>query len=226
MALVLEMINDLDGARATAERALDLAPARPTVVRAVGVDDGRYRAHITACTGYFTAERLAARSQRRSAAEAADQAPVFFVGFPRSGTTLLEEILATHPAILTTSERSPIIATQNAVIRAAGGGIPYPDCLDRLGAGKLAAVGGANWARAEAEFGDRIAGKLLVSKLPFNIIELGFIDRILPNSRVVVALRDPRDVCLSCFVQHFQQNDAMANFMDLRTIRWPTYCDC
>ncbi len=203
------------------------------VFRAAGVDGARYRAHIAACSAFFTAERLADGRRARTeeptdkptdkstggpAGEAAaDRAPVFFVGFPRSGTTLLEEILAAHPAILTTSERSPITAAQNAAIKAAGGDIPYPDCLDRLDAAEIGAAGAAYWARAEAEFGDRLAGKLLVDKLPFNIVELGFIDRILPHSRVIVALRDPRDVCLSCFLQHFQQNDAMANFMDLRS---------
>lgn len=214
---VIGLVHDRAGDAGAAFRAASRGNRiGQDVARAAGVDAGRYRAHITACADYFTTERLVAQRRRRAESDAAARAPVFFVGFPRSGTTLLEEILAAHPAILTTAERSPITAAQNAAVRAAGGAIPYPDCLDRLGAAEIAAAGAAYWALAEAEFGDRLAGNLLVDKLPFNIVELGFIDRILPDSRVIVALRDPRDVCLSCYLQHFQRNDAMANFMDLR----------
>ena len=57
---------------------------------------------------------------------------------------------------------------------------------------------------------------MLVDKLPLNLVDLGYANLLFPAARVLVALRDPRDVCLSCFMQQFQLNDSMVNFLDLR----------
>ena len=58
---------------------------------------------------------------------------------------------------------------------------------------------------------------ILLDKLPLNLIHLPFVARVFPKSKVLVALRDPRDVCLSCYQQAFALNPAMANFLDLET---------
>lgn len=58
-------------------------------------------------------------------------------------------------------------------------------------------------------------GRVLVDKLPLNIIEIGLINLVFPDARVIVALRDPRDSCLSCFTQEFRLNAAMINFITL-----------
>ena len=74
-----------------------------------------------------------------------------------------------------------------------------------------------------------------MDKLPLNIVDLGLANALFPQARVLVALRDPRDVCLSCFMQYFLLNDAMVNFLDLgqtaRTYRavmalWLHYREC
>jgi len=56
---------------------------------------------------------------------------------------------------------------------------------------------------------------LLVDKLPLNLVDLGYANLLFPDARVLVALRDPRDVCRSCFMQHLQLNDSMINFCSL-----------
>jgi hypothetical protein len=67
------------------------------------------------------------------------------------------------------------------------------------------------WARADEPLGER----LLVDKLPLNIIFLPLIARVFPDAKIIFALRDPRDVILSCFQQRFGMNAAMAQFLDL-----------
>jgi len=74
--------------------------------------------------------------------------------------------------------------------------------------------GASFWADARALLGT-LEGRLLIDKLPLNLIDLVCAERLLPEARVIVALRDPRDVCLSCFMQFFKLNDPMANFLDL-----------
>ncbi len=90
----------------------------------------------------------------------------------------------------------------------------YPEVLGELTGGELAGAREQFWVEAE-RLGGPLRGRRLVDKLPLNIVELGFVSLLFPRARVVIALRDPRDVCLSCFMQRFRLNDAMANFLDL-----------
>lgn len=141
--------------------------------------------------------------------------PIFFVGFPRSGTSLMEQALAAHPALVTTSERSPL---GPLIAERSKRGL-YPGPLDRLGESQIAEARTAFWQGAERLVGP-LAGHRLVDKTALNIIHLGLIDRLFPKARILVAMRDPRDVVLSCFMQRFQLSDTTVNFLDLgRTAR-------
>ncbi len=176
-------------------------------------DGNRFLARVEASRAWFTRERLQALAARAPGAE--ETAPVFFVGFPRSGTTLMERALKAHPRIVTTNERSPLARVLRGVLR----GGSYPAMLKDLPEKRLSEARSQFWSEADSIVGAR-DGRVLVDKLPLNIVDLGFANCLFPEARVVVALRDPRDVCLSCFMQFFQLNDDMANFLDLeRTAR-------
>ena len=161
---------------------------------------------------WFTPERLdsdALPSAGGSDAEA--MAPIFMVGFPRSGTTLFEQILEAHPDLTTSGELSPLAVVKREIQQ----GGAYPDCLESPGAPDM-----SHWRRvffqyAESVFGERLQGRWLVDKAPLNILDIGLIGRVFPEAHVVVSLRDPRDVCLSCFMQQFKLNNAMSNFTSL-----------
>ena len=135
--------------------------------------------------------------------------PVFFVGFPRSGTTLMEEMLRAHPNLVTTEERSPLARAKNEI---AG---EYPGALGDFGEPETEAARASYWDEARATLGAALGGRRLVDKLPLNIVELGLVARLFPRAPIIVALRDPRDVVLSCFMQQFRPNDAMASFFTL-----------
>ena len=141
--------------------------------------------------------------------------PVFFVGFPRSGTTLMERILTAHPDVITTQEDTPIYPTIQRARGLAANGTDYPACLDVLGDEDFAEARSFFWREAENRVGP-LGGRVLVDTLPLNIVEAGFIKRLLPEARFLIALRDPRDACLSCFIQKFAPNNALANFLDLQ----------
>jgi Tfp pilus assembly protein PilF len=134
----------------------------------------------------------------------ATPAPIFLVGFPRSGTTLLDQILASHSHLYCMEERE-IFAESVADLLAGAGS------LADLDAAEIERRRSAYWAAVRAPLGDRA----LVDKLPLNIIFLPLIARVFPDAKIIFALRDPRDVILSCFQQRFGMNAAMAQFLDL-----------
>lgn len=119
--------------------------------------------------------------------------PVFIVGMPRSGTSLLEQILSRHPRIHACGELGAIgaIAAEWQDDR----GVVAPTGLTREGL--LAAAG---QYLQEAGAGDAAR---FTDKMPANFIHLGVIHALFPNARVIHCLRDPLDTCLSCYFQDF-----------------------
>jgi tetratricopeptide (TPR) repeat protein len=181
-------------------------------------DGRRFLKRIESNRAAFTRQGLAALLAHAPQAPQAPVAtggpgpsPVFFVGFPRSGTTLVERALAAHPDIVTTEERSPLTPAIRHLIGRGG----TAAALGALGETQLSEARALFWQRAEAVAGP-LGGRLLIDKLPLNLVDLGYANLLFPEARVLVALRDPRDVCLSCFMQRFQLNDSMVNFLDLR----------
>ena len=133
----------------------------------------------------------------------------------RSGTTLMEQMLKAHPNIVTTGEVSPLGPVEDSAIRlAAKNDLSYPESLDVWNEDVLAELRLTFSSEVERLFGS-LDGKLLIDKLPLNIVLLGLVEKLWPNARVLVALRDPRDACLSCFIQRFALNGAMVNFLDI-----------
>lgn len=149
--------------------------------------------------------------------------PVFFVGFPRSGTTLTEQILASHPALGVSGE-TPILGRAAATMRRRLGAPGHaladtPDWLDGLTDEQVLQLRDEYFEQVTRELGPAASGGRLVDKLPLNIVRLPIIRRVFPRARVLVALRDPRDVCISCLFQLFGLNRAMVHFFDLsRTV--------
>jgi hypothetical protein len=126
---------------------------------------------------------------------------------------LLEQVLKAHPKLITTDERSPLSAVIREIRSYPGG---YPRALDQMSTEDLIRLRQYFREFCWTNFPD-LQGKQLVDKLPLNIVHLGLAKSLFPKARILVALRDPRDACLSCFMQKFEINHAMANFLDLRT---------
>ena len=142
-------------------------------------------------------------------------APVILTGFPRSGTTMTEQILAAHPALATGEERDLCLPVLREVGEMVGGiGLrPFLGQLDELSdeqVGRLRAVYRQGLELAVVE---ELRGRVLVDKHPLRVIDLGLVNRIFPEARVIVMVRDPRDVCLSALFQDFAINPGMVRFL-------------
>jgi tetratricopeptide (TPR) repeat protein len=158
-----------------------------------------YRAHVAALAEMMTPDYAA---RWRPVAPGERPAPVFLVGFPRSGTTLLDTLLMGHPA-LNVLEEVPLLERSAAAL---GDFARLPE-LDEAETRRLRAL--------YFEALDPADGRTVVDKLPLNLLGAPLIHRLFPDAKFIFAARHPCDVVLSCFMQPFDLNPAMANFLDL-----------
>ncbi len=137
---------------------------------------------------------------------------VFLVGFPRSGTTLLEQVLASHPDVAAMEERACLV---DSALEFFGSDA----ALDRLAAlpqSELEQWRAAYWRRV-AETEPRLTRSVFIDKMPLNLVFLPLIAKLFPAAKILLALRDPRDVVLSCFRRRFGMNAGMYEFTSLET---------
>lgn len=135
---------------------------------------------------------------------------VFLLGFPRSGTTLLEVILEGHPDVVSLEENESLIHGVHEFMRG-------PEGFERLSQaapGALQPLREAYW-QLVADAGVAVAGKMFVDKHPLNTLKLPLIARLFPDATIVFACRDPRDVVLSCFRRRFRMSAPMYELLTL-----------
>ncbi len=136
--------------------------------------------------------------------------PIFIIGMPRAGSTLIEQILSCHPAIEGTGELAdiPLIAKRLGGRKTVGDVNQYPDCLAELDAASLVALGDEYLERARVQrFTDR---PYFIDKLPNNWVHVGLIRLILPNARIIDARRHPLACGFSNFKQHYAKGQNFA----------------
>jgi tetratricopeptide (TPR) repeat protein len=134
--------------------------------------------------------------------------PVFLVGFPRSGTTLLDTILMAHPQV-EVLEEEPTLHRAGELLA------DYPN-LPRAPRELVAAARDA-YFDAVTKRTPMATGKVIIDKNPLFTVALPLIRRIFPDAKIILALRHPCDVALSCFTTNFRLNDGMSSFLRLDT---------
>lgn len=138
---------------------------------------------------------------------AASELPVFIVGMPRSGTTLVEQILASHSRVFGAGELDDIGRIVAELPAKIGADRPYPDGIDRLAPATAADIGDAHLERLRALAPE---ASRVTDKMPGNFLHLGVIALLLPGARIVHCRRHPLDTCLSCYFQNFSRTLAFA----------------
>lgn len=186
-ARLLDMLHRYDEAFDTASKANRLAGAR--------FDAPAHDALIDRMIAAWTPEAI-----RQSPTSRHDtDRPVFIVGMPRSGTTLVEQILASHPGVHAGGERGEIARLAAEIAGIDPRRIPAVESPARLTVAFLNRAADV-WL---APFAHSTAARI-TDKMPLNFIHLGLIARIFPGARVLHCTRDPRDTCLSCFMHMFE----------------------
>ncbi|MGF1641274.1 MAG: sulfotransferase [Rhodospirillales bacterium] len=203
-ATILDRIGDYPDAYEAYVVANRLNARNPQAAR---IDRGAYPALIERLRARFTPDWV--RSWTPAIADAPP--PVFLVGFPRSGTTLLDQILDAHSALQTMEEKPAIDVVRQAVEHLPGG---YPDALAAMTPDDVAGLRRLYFDEVARCMGGPPSATL-VDKMPLNTIDVGLIHRLFPDARILLALRHPCDVVLSGFMQPFKPNAAMVHFGDL-----------
>ena len=145
--------------------------------------------------------------------------PVFIIGFPRSGTTLLDTILGAHPEFKVLEEQPTVHVMLERLATFAGG---YPAGLATLTAEQQLTLRTAYFQAAAAIKGAPGQQRLL-DKSPFNTAHAGLIHRVFPEALLIFVARHPGDVCLSCFMNNFELNSGTQHFTRLET-KVSLYC--
>ncbi|WP_293883315.1 tetratricopeptide repeat-containing sulfotransferase family protein [Sphingomonas sp.] len=135
------------------------------------------------------------------------RSPIFLVGFPRSGTTLLDTMLMADPLVQVLEEEAFLAQIEN----------------DLGGFAALATADADQLEKARDRYFEKVAevvdlkpDTIVVDKHPMHLNKVAVIRRLFPDARFLLALRHPCDVLLSCFLTNFRLNNAMANFIDLQ----------
>lgn len=149
----------------------------------------------------FTPAFFAARAD--AGCDAPD--PIFILGMPRAGSTLIEQILSSHPLVEGTSELPDIPALARRIA-------DYPQGVEALAPEQLRALGEEYLRRAAVQ--RRTGRPYFIDKLPNNWAHLPFIHLILPNARIIDARRHPLGCCFSNFKQHFARGQAFSYALD------------
>ncbi len=136
----------------------------------------------------------------------ADPAPIFVLGLPRSGSTLIEQILASHTMVEGTSELPYIGRVATSLNRNRADGINYPFSVRELNAANFDALGREYMQRASAHRHER--RPRFIDKMPNNFPSVGFMHLILPNAKIIDARRYPLDATLSCYRQLFAKGQS------------------
>lgn len=139
---------------------------------------------------------------RRQGFGSESKRPIIIVGMPRSGTTLTEQVLASHPEVFGAGELSQVSHLVNAISAEVSGSPAYPES-----ATDLDAVTACRLGDSYVTYVDRLSdgAAKVTDKMPANFMHLGFIHMFLPEAKIIHCSRDPMDTCLSCYFQHFTQ---------------------
>jgi tetratricopeptide (TPR) repeat protein len=177
---------------------------------------------------FDTADKSAWRPRPEAARQPARH--IFLLGFPRSGTTLLEVVLEGHPQVVSLEEQELLIDSVRRYMRRAGD----LSSLQQASPSDLEGLRAAYWRRV-AGFGVEVAGKIFVDKHPLNTLKLPLIAQLFPEAKVLFACRDPRDIVWSCFRHRFRMSapiyelltlDGAARYYDVTmrlAVRWMSH---
>jgi len=199
-AALLDNMGEYDRAFSHACQANDLRPRR--------FDPSEHKRATDRKIAYFTQRQL--RSLPRSQVDS--RRVVLIVGMPRSGTSLVEQILASHPGVFGGGESMAldfiILGFRDQLWQPSPG---YPECLDLLTLREADRLARQYLSTVQTPGG---SAALVTDKMPLNCMHLGLVQVLLPQSRVIHCTRGPLDTCLSCYFTDFLSGNPFANDLE------------
>ena len=164
----------------------------------------------------ITSEHCQRWSADRESFSPLGRGPALLTSHPRSGTTLLEQVLDSHPDVITADELQIMPdLVYVPMSRGASPREPVPMVLDRVLPDDISGVRQAYWTAMEGALRQPIGDRMLVDKNPELTMLLPLVARVFPEMKIIFALRDPRDVVISCFMQRLPLNAVSVHYLTL-----------
>ena len=181
-----------------------------TNLKIEGINKNNFLNEIKKRINYFKnikiVEKLPKQSQNY-------QDPVFMIGFPRSGTTLLDTILRSHPMIEVIEEKSSVKKIVNSLNKLTNNIFEGFNNIKDVNIKEIR----KNYFEDLLSYIDHHDKDFIyIDKLPLNIVYIAEILKIFPHAKFIISLRHPCDCILSCYMQNFKLNDSMSNFLNLK----------
>lgn len=171
-------------------------------------DPKKHEQYVSQLISTFSPDFMASASTGHNHTEL----PVFIVGMPRSGTSLVEQILATHPSVYGAGELDQIQRISASVSNRLGVPTPYPRCLGSVNFERLGGMGDEYIQYLRSLDANALR---ITDKMPHNFMHLGLIQLLFPKTRVIHISRDPLDTCLSCHFQDFSTAHSYAYDLEM-----------
>ncbi|MHC5022715.1 MAG: tetratricopeptide repeat-containing sulfotransferase family protein [Planctomycetota bacterium] len=162
-------------------------------------DAALWTRHTTRIIDAFDRARLAGGPRSGNESDR----PIFIVGMPRSGSTLVESILAAHPDVFAAGEITTLPSLTNSLAERFSMAQPYPDCVHEMTAAQLDEIASSYLDGTGRQAGD---ARRVTDKFLGNFAHVGFMRMILPRATIIHSRRDPIDTCLSCYTQPLMPN--------------------
>jgi len=179
-----------------------------------GENRSRYQQLVKNCINFYKKKQNFKQEYSHPQSELSKNknfTPTFMLGFQRSGTTLLDQILNTHPNIVVSDEYPFIIDLINYL---PGGQESYPNNLNDLSDEDIESLKTIYLDRVEATIKPK-NGCLYIDKFPLNTPHIDLINTIFPEAKIIFMKRHPLDVCLSSYIQNFKLDTITMNFLTL-----------
>jgi len=161
-------------------------------------DAGAHSQFVSRKIEYLTRDRMASLPR----ATHGDSRPVFIVGMPRSGTSLVEQILASHPQVFGAGELESVYRIADAIpVADWAEREPYPRCLELLSTRRTNKLAAEYLAAIDSR--DARSVRYVTDKMPGNYLSLELIELMFPHARIIHCVRSPLDTCLSCYMTNF-----------------------
>ncbi|ABK46206.1 sulfotransferase [Magnetococcus marinus MC-1] len=153
--------------------------------------------------------------------------PLFIVGMFRSGSTLIEQILGSHPQVATTGERPHIANLLHQMPQRLGTTVVFPDCFSALKPDQAQPMAQEylDALRSSCDAPNDPTITHITDKLLFNFLYLGVIAALFPHARIIHSVRDPRDTCLSIYFQNFTRGQRFMQSLEETAHYYRAYAD-
>ena len=216
-AVVLGLIGDLKDAQRQSAEAYQAYQTSNAILQATYADSFHAQGaaspldHARRLIAWFDAADAEHWREAPAAPDVSNpRTHVFLVGFPRSGTTLLENVLAAHPDVVTLEERHCLDSASATYLTSSAGLARLTD----IGPEEAGREREIYWSKVR-KYGVEPRGRVFIDKMPLATLALPLVAKLFPDARILFARRDPRDVVLSCFRRRFGMNPSMYQLLTL-----------